>query len=351
MPRTGGPRPWVWEVCGLSTLAHRLPGVPAGGRDGAAEVRAHVAPRLRPALERLADGGAVWLEVRLRLGRPVQVVTVRGDLWAEEAGPCSAEDLERTVQLVTRASVYAWEGELAQGFCTLPGGHRAGLCGRALLRDGRIAGQKDFGSINLRIARAVPGAADPLLPLLRAGAGIPPGLLLFGPPGCGKTTVLRDLCRQLSAGRPECGLPPRRVALVDERSEIAATVAGNPQFDIGPRTDVLDGAPKAVGLGLLLRALNPEVCACDEIGGPGDARALAEVARCGVGVLATAHAGGVADLLARPGLRAALRSGAFAYAVPLRADRTPGAAVPLPRAARQRRLSLAAGEGPAWPQP
>lgn len=325
----------------VETAVAQVAGAAARGGPGApeAQVLAYVAPRLRPALERLLPHGPAWLEIRLRLGQPLCVVTAAIDLWVGAAGAgapadalvCGAEDIERTLQLVTRASVYAWEGELAQGFCTLPGGHRAGLCGRALTRGGRVVGQKLFGSVNLRIARQVPGAADALVALLAAGGArtAVPSLLLYGPPGSGKTTLLRDLCRQLSTGRPDRGVAPRRVAIVDERSEIGACADGRPQFDLGPRCDVLDGAPKARGLGLLVRAMGPEVVACDEIGGAGDARALTDASRCGVAVLATAHAGSAADLQARPALRAAVRSGAFDFAVALGVDRAIGAVIPL----------------------
>jgi stage III sporulation protein AA len=310
----------------------------------------YVPPRLRPPLRAAlpASGAPGWLEVRLRAGLPLGLVTERGDLWVAEGGPapgpeqalcCEPEDVSRAVELITQASVYAWEEELARAFCTLPGGHRAGLCGRALLAGAAVRGQKAWTSVSLRVARAVPGAADGLLSALRARRpGPPPGLLLYGPPGCGKTTVLRDLVRQLSAGRPDLGLPPLRVGVVDERSEIAACADGRPQFDLGPRTDVLDGWPKPEGLLALLRAMGPELLACDELGGPGDAEAVAEAGRCGVPVVATAHGGSPQDLLRRPGLRAVLAAGVFPLAAALRPDRRLGALSALG----------GAGEAAAW---
>ncbi len=283
-------------------------------------VLAFLAPRLRPALARALPRRATegWLEVRLRLGRPIELVTPVGDRWIGAGGDdpdltCAPEDLERTLQLVTRASLYAWEEELARAFCTLPGGHRVGLCGRAVIRHGEVRAQKEFGSLAFRVARAVPGAADALAAHCGGPAGVR-GVLVYGPPGSGKTTLLRDLARQLSAGCPARGVQPRRVVVVDERSELAACSAGWPQFDLGPRTDVLDACPKAQGLAMAVRALGPEVLVCDEVGGPLDAAAIADAARSGVAVMASAHAATMDDLLRRPGLRAVLRTASFALA-------------------------------------
>lgn len=305
-----------------------------------------VAPALRAPLERAAGTAhaALWYEVRLRRGGPIQLVTADGDLWLGASGPatdpgaaihCTDDDMERTVQLITGASLYAWEDELARGYCTLPGGHRVGFAGHVKLREGRIQTQRAFGSLCLRVGRPVPGCADPVLPALCAPGGRLRSALVFGPPGCGKTTLLRDLCRQVSAGRPDLGLAGLRVAVCDERSELGASRAGHPHFDLGPRTDVLDGCPKAEGLLLLLRALGPEVLVTDEVGGPGDAEALADAARGGVAVLASAHAGSAEDLLRRPSLQRLLATGAFQILVQLGADRRLKHMLPLSAAARR----------------
>lgn len=297
-----------------------------------AELLAFVAPQLRAILlAALRSAPAPWQEVRLRRGRAVQVVTAAGDFWPgvdgrpaptpEGGAVCSDEDFDRTVALVTGASVYAWEEELARGFCTLPGGHRVGFVGRAVVEAGRVVGQRSFSSLCLRLAREVRGAADGVMVRIRDGTGGLWPTLVFGPPGSGKTTLLRDLARQASCGRPDLGVRGLRVTVVDERSELAGCRDGKPQFDLGPRADVLDGAPKEQGMIMALRAMGPEVLVCDEVGRAEDALAIEDACRAGVAVLASAHAGSVAELLARPTLERLLAGGAFRCLVRLGPDR------------------------------
>ncbi len=250
-------------------------------------------------------------EMRFRIHRPVALY---GAGWWTYLGPQGAADravglpvleaaeIGALVERLAERSLYAHEHELAEGFLTLPGGHRAGLAGRAVLQDGRVATLRDWTGVDLRVARAVRGAADPILRAV--AAAVPdraaPSLLLVGPPRTGKTTVLRDVVRQWS----DTG---RRVVVVDERSEIQGG-GGLGRFDLGAHTDVLDGWPKPAGLRAAVRALGPDAVAVDEVGGADDVAALEWARRSGCAVLATAHAADRAEARRHPIVGALLRN-------------------------------------------
>ena len=170
----------------------------------------------------------------------------------------------------------------------------------------------------MRVARQFPGAAEEVLPSLLEGGRLESALIL-APPGLGKTTLLRDLVRAVSAGE---GAPPRRVGVADERGEIAALFDGVPQLDVGPRTDVMEGCPKAWGLMTLLRGMNPQVLAVDEITAPEDVAALCAAAGCGVTVLATAHGENREDLLRRAVYAPLWERGLFRRLVTIRRGQT-----------------------------
>ena len=141
------------------------------------------------------------------------------------------------------------------------------------------------------------GRCDELAPKL-FGRGSFASTLLLSPPCGGKTTLLRDLVRRLAGGVEPYG--PRRVSLVDERGEVAVCWQGEPQMDVGPHTDVLDACPKALGIPILLRAMNPQIIAVDEITVREDLRSASMAAGCGVRLLATIHAADVSELLQKP---------------------------------------------------
>ena len=271
-------------------------------------------PRLRALALALPEGEQGRAEeLRLRAGRPMTVLLDGGERPLGE-GPVEVEELERLLELASQSSVHAVLPQLRRGYLTMAGGHRIGLCGTAVLRAGELHALSPLSSADIRIARQVRGACTPVLDRLCPG-GVLGDTLLLSPPGLGKTTLLRDLIRAVSEGE---GCVPRRVALADERGEVAALYDGLPQLEVGRRTDVLEGCPKAAGLMLLLRAMNPQVLAADEITAPEDLEALSQAAGCGVTLLATAHGADRADLTRRPLYRRLLELGLFRYLVTIR---------------------------------
>ena len=260
-----------------------------------------------PEVRRLAE------EFRLRAGRPLAVLLPEGERPLGDR--VTPEDLEGLCDLAADYSRYAAEETLRQGYLAVRGGFRVGLCGTAVMKNGANTALRDLSSAAVRIARQRRGVGEDIAPrLFREGRF--QNTLLLSPPGGGKTTLLRDLVRCLSAGGP--GRPGLRVSLIDERGEVAVMVRGIPQMDVGPRTDVLDACPKALGIPMALRAMNPQVIAVDEITAEADLWAAVQAAGCGAGLLATIHASGVEELDQRPLYRQLLSEGVFRLAVCIR---------------------------------
>ena len=266
-------------------------------KDQAFETCASILPReMRAAL---LSGPERWQgaeEIRLRAGRGLSVVQNGAETPVQLAGrpfQVSQSDLRSVLELATRSSFQIAAQQLRQGFYTLRGGHRIGVSGSFVSGDGAVTALRELSSLSVRVARAYPGIADGLREELVQN-GTFESTLILSPPGMGKTTLLRELIRLLS---DDFHL---RVALADERSEVAALWKGEPQFDVGRCTDILDGCSKAQGMLMLLRSMNPNVLAVDEITAPADLDAVAMAANCGVPVLATAHGGDVEELRQRP---------------------------------------------------
>lgn len=273
-------------------------------------------PRLREeALSLPEQDRARVEELRLRAGWPMTAL-IDGAERPLGGPPVAVEELERLVEIASGASLHTVLDQVRRGYLTFEGGHRIGLCGTAVLREGEIHSLRAVSSADLRIARQVRGAAGPVLDRLCPGGRLADTLIL-APPGLGKTTLLRDLIRSVSEGE---GCVPLRVSLADERGEVAAMYNGRPQLEVGRRTDVAEGCPKAQGLMLLLRAMNPQVLAVDEITAPEDVKALITAAGCGVTLLATAHGEGRAGLERRPLYRPLLEEGLFRFLVRIRRE-------------------------------
>lgn len=257
------------------------------------ELEPYLLPEVSMRLRALEEPEAAQVtELRFRSLKPVEIV-MEGE--GREWPPVMDErKMEELLSLLCGRSRYAYEAQMAQGYIPLPGGHRAGVCGHAVMENGSFVRMSAISSVCLRIARAVPDAGRAFFAHLLTADGRARRALLLGPPGCGKTTALRNAALYLS---DEKGL---HVAVADEREELFAS---NVKSGEGRRIDVLCGAPKAEGMLLLLRAMSPQVIVTDEVGRSGDAKALMEAARSGVGLLASAHAEGMRGMLARPMLR------------------------------------------------
>jgi len=272
-------------------------------------------------------------EIRLRVGQPLMVRTSDRDLFLSRDGGVTSpekayfvmrEDLACALERMTHSSVYAVEDDLKKGFLTLPGGNRVGVTGEVILQNGQIQTIKHVSSLNLRIARDVPGRGLKILPLLLGADGTLCHTLLISPPRAGKTTLLRDLIRIISDGVLQIGLRGQTVGVVDERGELAGMWQGRPTYNLGYRTDVLDGCPKASGMNMIVRSMAPQVMAMDELGHPDDVTALMDALRTGVRILSTAHASSLEEALHRPSLAHLLEQGVFERLVVLSRKHGPG---------------------------
>ena len=267
--------------------------------------------RLRRFAMALPEGQkAAAEEFRLRAGRPMTVLGPEGETALDVV--VEPEELETLCDLATEFSRYAAAETLRHGFVPVRGGFRVGLCGTAVIKDGVNTNLKSLSSAAIRIGREQKGVGMEVLPQLFENGRFQTTLIL-SPPGGGKTTLLRDLTRLLSGGLGE--IAPQRLVLIDERGEVAVMYRGEPQMDVGPRTDVLDECPKALGIPIVLRAMNPQIIVVDEITLREDIRAMAQASGCGVGLLATIHAGSVEELGQKPLYRELLETKVFSRAV------------------------------------
>lgn len=243
-------------------------------------------------------------ELRLRASSPPAIKTADGETLLEMPD-VSSEALRDILSRAARYSVHSYGESLKNGYVTLTGGHRLGVCGTAVVENGQVCGVRNISSLNLRIARQLPEIG---MDIALTGEHGLRSTLLLSPPGFGKTTLLRELIRRVSDGG-------QTVGVADERSEIAALSDGVPQFQIGRCTDVIEGCGKKQAALMLLKTMSPALLALDEITAPEDVDAVALCAHCGVAVLASAHAANLQDLSRRGLYRRLLALRLFAQAV------------------------------------
>lgn len=275
-------------------------------------------------------------EVRLRVNQPLLLVLSTNDVvCGRPVYYCTREDLARTMQLISKNSLYAFEQELKLGFLTIAGGHRVGLAGQAIVEGGEVKALKNISFMNIRLAREIKGCADILMPYLIGGMKQVYSSLVISPPRCGKTTMIRDVVRQISSGTSEPLFKGAQVGVVDERSEIAACQQGVPTVDIGQRVDVLDGCPKAAGMLMLIRSMSPQVIVVDEVGREKDVLAIKEALHAGVSVIATVHAKDIEDVCQRPFIGELVQEGFFERYIVLGNCPQPGTVLEICGANRQ----------------
>ncbi|KIL44367.1 stage III sporulation protein AA [Jeotgalibacillus soli] len=240
-------------------------------------------------------------EIRIRIGRPVEIV-MQSETRCLSFVP-TVSDRQYIAEKISQHSFYSLEEEMKKGYITIEGGHRIGIAGKVVLENGRVQSVHSISSFAIRKAAELIGCSAPFMHhLYDQKQQRFKHCLLVGPPKSGKTTLLRDMARSISTGSREKGfsMPAKKVAIVDERSEIAACHNGIPQLTFGTKVDVLDRCPKIEGISMMIRSMSPEVMVVDEVGHEKDIEAVMDAMFTGVTLLMTAHAQSVEELMRRP---------------------------------------------------
>ena len=256
-------------------------------------------------------------EIRLRVNKPVAIYCankmyyittdkrVVTTIYNGKMLFCTQQDIKNTFEKICEYSVYSFQNEITNGYITIKGGHRVGVCGTAIYNDDKLQNVKDISSINIRIARQIIGCAYEFLQRVPINSK---GVLLCGSPSCGKTTILRDLARQLS------NTYEKKVVVIDERCEIGSVYMGECQNDLG-QSDILDGYKKGTGIIQAIRCMSPDVIICDEVGESDDIKAIVQGLNAGVCIIASIHAGSIQELMQKPQGEMLINTNAFEHIV------------------------------------
>lgn len=235
-------------------------------------------------------------EIRIKVGKPIILILSDEEKILDYI--TTNDEVKGILVKISNYSLYAYEEEIKQGYITIKGGHRVGIAGECVISNGEIKTIKNISSLNIRISKAVVGSSKKIMPIITGGDRIY-NTLIISPPKCGKTTILRDIAKNISNGMYAVGLKGKKVVVIDERSEIAACYNGVPQMDVGIRTDVLDNCLKKTGMIMAIRSLSPDVLICDEIGTLGEVEALNMAFNSGVNIVVTVHGFDIEDIYSR----------------------------------------------------
>lgn len=253
-------------------------------------------------------------EIRIKIGQPILVYSKYGENIINYVP--TKEDMKSMIQKISNYSLYAYEEDIRQGFITIKGGHRIGIAGECVMENGEVKTIRNISSLNIRISSEVIGCSDQLIKYIYSQKQKRIlNTIIISPPKCGKTTILRDITRNISNGMPSLGLYGRKVVVIDERSEIGACHFGIPQNHIGIRTDILDNCLKREGMIMAIRSLSPEILICDEIGTKGDIEALLMAFNSGVNIITSIHGFTIEDLYKRKVFHKLLDNGIIERAV------------------------------------
>ena len=234
-------------------------------------------------------------EIRIRVERPILLKTRQVDIIIEYK--IGTNEILQTLERLCENSIYAYKNQICEGFLTVRGGHRIGITGTAVVEGEKILNLKYITSLNFRIAREVIGCSFPILEeIIDKENNTIFNTLIVSPPGKGKTTMLRDIIRNISNGVEKFNFKGMTCGVVDERGELAAMYKGIPQNNIGIRTDVIENINKSKGMKILIRSMAPEIIACDEIGSKEDVEAIKEAITSGVKGIFTMHGKNMEDI-------------------------------------------------------
>ena len=290
---------------------------------------------LREKIKKLPKSNLNIEEIRLRSKKPLILNANNKDYFYNEKendldlnmnNPyiVTREDIEQTFQIICKYSIHTFMDDIKKGFVTLRGGHRVGIVGKAIVENGQVKNIKHISSLNIRISREIIGCSDKILDHIINTNNKVNNTLIISPPQCGKTTLLRDIVRNLSNGNKKYGFRGMKVALIDERNEIGGSYLGVPQMDVGIRTDIIETCPKDVGIIMLLRSMSPNIIVTDEIGNEMEVKALYTALNGGVSLITTVHGDSIEDIQGRKELSNLLDKELFKKVIILSSRKGPG---------------------------